>query len=280
MKKITYFCDTNNKKSIFMAKVQKSNQNIIPLAGIYFLDEAFTQSWLSKLIDNELGMRSLSGYQYSEIFRNIFNIFYCGGDCMEDIQVHLRPTLTNILNNKVSSADTLLRGIKELATENTEIISSAKKSYNFNINEKMNALNLKTLLLTKQLEAGKSYDFDYDNQIIEHEKYDAKRTYKHNTGYFPGIASMGDKIVYIENRDGNANVKIAQAETLERAYKLLKEHKITVNRSRMDAGSYAEGIIKIVSESSKLFYIRANRCENLTERIRDCRTACFRRRLQ
>ena len=74
----------------------------------------------------------------------------------------------------------------------------------------MNALNLKTLLLTKQLEAGKSYDFDYDNQIIEHEKYDAKRTYKHNTGYFPGIASIGDKIVYIENRDGNANVKTAQ----------------------------------------------------------------------
>ena len=252
-----------------MAKVQKSNQNISPLAGIYFLDEAFTQIGMSKLIDNELGMRSLSGYQYSEIFRNIFNIFYCGGDCMEDIQVHLRPTLTNIPNNKVSSADTLLRGIKELATPNTEIISSAGKSYNFNINEKMNDLNLKSLRLTKQLKAGKSYDFDYDNQIIAHEKYDAKRTYKHNTGYFPGIASIGDKIVYIENRDGNANVKTAQAETLERAYKLLKKHKITINRSRMDAGSYAEGIIKIVSENSNFFYIRANRCENLTERIRE-----------
>jgi hypothetical protein len=60
-------------------------------------------------------------------------------------------------------------------------------------------------LLTKQLEKGKLYDFDYDNQIIEHEKFDAKKTYKMNTGYFPGVATIGDKIVCIENRDGNAN---------------------------------------------------------------------------
>ena len=29
----------------------------------------------------------------------------------------------------------------------------------------------------------------YDNQIIEHEKYDASKTYKKNTGYFPGVAT-------------------------------------------------------------------------------------------
>ena len=29
-----------------------------------------------------------------------------------------------------------------------------------------------------------------DNQIIVHEKYDAKRTYKKITGYFPGIAML------------------------------------------------------------------------------------------
>ncbi len=42
--------------------------------------------------------------------------------------------------------------------------------------------------MTKQLEKGKKYDLDYDNQIIEHEKWDAKPTYKHTTGYFAGIA--------------------------------------------------------------------------------------------
>jgi hypothetical protein len=152
--------------------------------------------------------------------------------------------------------------------DNTEVVSSSGKVYQFNINEKMNKLNVKSLLLTGQLERGKCYDFDYDNQIISHEKYGAKRTYRKNTGYFPGVATIGDRIVYIENRDGNANVKTGQAGTLERAYSLLKEHDLTVNRSRMDAGSYSEEIVKTVSANSRLFYIRANKCDSLCDRIR------------
>ena len=74
--------------------------------------------------------------------------------------------------------------------------------------------------------------------------------------------------MYVENRDGNANVKTEQAETLKRAYTLLEENGITINRSRMDAGCYSEDIVKVVSKHSKLFYIRANRCMSLTERIR------------
>lgn len=133
----------------------------------------------------------------------------------------------------------------------------------------MNDLNIKSLLLTKQLKKGELYDFDYDNQIIACEKYDAKRTYKKTKGYFPGIATIGDKIVYIENRDGNANVKTAQDQTLENAYNLLKEHGISVNRSRMDAGSYSKDIISTVATYSQTFYIRANRSSELTAQIRE-----------
>ena len=71
-----------------------------------------------------------------------------------------------------------------------------------------------------------------------------------NTGYFPSVATIGDKIVYIKNRDGNANVKTAQAETLERAYTVLNNNKIYNNRSRMDADSYAEEIVKVVDKYS------------------------------
>jgi hypothetical protein len=120
-------------------------------------------------------------------------------------------------------------------------------------------LNIKPLLLTKQLEKDKFYDFDYDNQIIEHEKYDAKKTCKMNTGYFPGVDVIGNKTVYIENRDGNANVKTAQAETLERACTVLNNNKLYINRSRMDAGSYSEEIVKVAAKYSRLFYIRANK---------------------
>jgi hypothetical protein len=251
-----------------MVKVQKKSNRITPLAGISFIDNEFTRSGLGKLIDSELGKRiSRYGYQYSDIFRAWFNIFFCGGDCAEDIAQHLRPTLENIPQNKVPSPDTLLRMLDEPATDNTTVVSTSGQAYQFNINEKLNELNVKSLILTKQLIKDEYYDFDCDSQIIAHEKWDAKKTCKMTAGYFGGAATIGNMTVYYENRDGNANVKLAQSETLNMAYKLLNDNGIKINRSRMDAGSYSKEIIERVAENSKLFYIRANRSQMLTEQI-------------
>jgi hypothetical protein len=189
-----------------MAKLQKISKNITPFAGVFYANNEFKSLGLRQLIDNQLGYRiSTKGYSYGNLIGNHFNLFLCGGECAEDIQQHFRPTLEQIPGNQVASADTLLRCFNELSTENTTVSSSSSKEYQFNINEKLNDLNIKSLLLTKQLKKGEFYDYDYDNQIIEHEKYDAKKTYKMNTGYFPGVATIGNKIVYVENRDGNAN---------------------------------------------------------------------------
>ena len=162
-----------------MPKIEKLSQNITPFGGISYVNAEFNRCGMSQLIDSELGKRvQKAGYSYSDIFRTWFNLFYCGGDCAEDVQVHLYDTFNQIPGNTVPKPDTLLRGIKELAVENTEVVTDSGKIYQFNINHKMNSLNIKSLLLTKELESGKSYDFDYDNQIIVHEKYDAKPTYK------------------------------------------------------------------------------------------------------
>jgi len=149
----------------FATKVVKLSQSITPFGGISYVNAEFTKSGLGQLIDNELGVRgSGTGYSYSEIIRAWNNVFFCGGECAEDIQVHLRETLTQIPGNNVPSADTMLRGVKELAEANTEVtVKSSGKVYSFNLNEKMNRLNIKSLLLTKQLEKGGCYDFDYDN---------------------------------------------------------------------------------------------------------------------
>lgn len=249
-------------------KVQKISSNVSPFAGISFVNNSFNETGLSQLIDNELGTRVKTvGFSYSDIIKNQFNIFYSGGDCAEDIQTHLGKHLKSIPGNHVPSADTILRGIKELSTQNTSFTSNQGKTYDFNINTKLNLLNIKSLLLTRQLKKDSWYDFDYDNQIIATEKYDTKHTYKHTKGYFPGVATIGNKIVYIENRDGNANVKLEQASTLSRAYNLLKENGIKINRSRMDAGSYSKDIINEVASNSKLFYIRANKCAELFRQI-------------
>lgn len=249
-------------------KVQKISSNVSPFAGISFVNNSFNETGIGQLIDNELGTRVKTvGFSYSDIIKNQFNIFYSGGDCAEDIQTHLGKHLKSIPGNHVPSADTILRGIKELSTPNTSFTSNQGKTYDFNINTKLNLLNIKSLLLTRQLKKDTYYDFDYDNQIIATEKYDTKHTYKHTKGYFPGVATIGNKIVYIENRDGNANVKLEQASTLSRAYNLLKENGIKINRSRMDAGSYSKDIINEVASNSKLFYIRANKCAELFRQI-------------
>jgi hypothetical protein len=92
-------------------KVQKQLQTITPFAGISFVIEEFNNCGLSKLADNTLGIRNLSGYQYSDIFRGWFSVFFAGGDVAEDIHCHLRDSLACIPGNSVPSADTLLRGI-------------------------------------------------------------------------------------------------------------------------------------------------------------------------
>ena len=210
-------------------KLQIKSETINPFAGISFVNEEFKKTGMTQLIDSELGARvKIVGFSYSDILKNFNNVFLSGGDCAEDIQTHLKSHLKSIPNNDVPSADTILRGIKELSSENTQLISKSGITYNFNINTKLNALNIKSLILTGQLQKGNSYDFDYDNQVIATEKYDTKTTYKQVKGYFPGVATIGNKIVYIENRDGNANVKFEQAATLKRAYQLLNENQIKI----------------------------------------------------
>lgn len=249
-------------------KLQKISTQISPFAGISFVHNAFIKVGMSQLIDNELGSRVKTvGFSHSDILKNLMCVFYSGGDCAEDIQTHLGKHLKSIPGNSVPSADTILRGIKELAIPNQTYISKQGKSYDFNVNTRLNQLNIKSLLLTNQLKSGADYDFDYDNQIIATEKYDTKRTYKQYNGYFPGVATIGNKIVYIENRDGNAHVKFEQESTLSRAFDLLNENGIKINRSRMDAGSYSKEIIKVVASNSKLFYIRANKSVALLRQI-------------
>lgn len=244
--------------------VSINSESYQSFGGIIFPLRELRTIGLCSLIDHELGVRAKNqGYPYSEIIESLFALYFCGGDCIEDLHTHLRDELCQIPGLRLPSPDTVLRGIKELSTENTAYVSpSSGNSYNFNINTRLNKLMLKALMITKQLTVDKSYDFDYDNELIPTEKWDAQYSYKKCFGYFPGVATIGNNIVYIENRDGNTNVRFKQEETLERAYSLLKEQGILINRSRMDCGSYSKEIIKVVEKYSRHFYIRARKsCE-------------------
>ena len=173
----------------------------------------------------------------------------------------LDPTL------RTCSSDTILRGISKLAMANTTYTSDTGKSYDFNTAPKLNSLLVKALTSTGQLVAGESYDMDFDHQFIETEKYDAKMTYKKFSGYSPGVAVIGEFIVGIENRDGNANVRFHQQDTLERIFSNLEQNGIHIRRARMDCGSCSREIVETIERHSEHFYIRANRCASLYDSL-------------
>jgi len=228
----------------------------------------FFSRYVGSVIDEVLGLRCTSyGYQYSEIAGSLSSVYFCVGDCVEDVTSHLMPHLSLHPTLRTCSSDTILRGISELASVNTTYTSDTGKSYDFNTATKLNSLLVKVLKNTGQLMAGESYDLDFDHQFIETEKYDAKMTYKKFTGYSPGVAVIGDLIVGIENRDGNANVRFHQQDTLERIYSNLESEDIHIKRSRMDCGSCSREIVETVEKHSELFYIRANRCGSLYDSL-------------
>ena len=119
------------------------------------------------------------------------------------------------------------------------------------------------LISTGELREMDEYDVDFDHQFLETEKYDAKPTYKKVLGYRPGVYVIGDRIVYIENSDGNTNVRFCKADTHKRFFSLLESNSIRVNRFRADCGSCSKEIVSEIEKHCKHFYIRANRCSSL-----------------
>lgn len=246
-----------------MAKVIIKSEKLTPFGGIFSVMEHF-DALLSKTIDSSLGLRCTSyGYQYSEIIRSLMCTYFCGGSCVEDVSTHLMRHLSLHPRLHTCSADTILRAIKELTVENVSYTSDSGKVYEFNTADLLNNLLLEALLSTGSLRAGESYVLDFDHQFIETEKYDAKPTYKKFTGYSPGIAVIDDVIVGIENRDGNANVRFHQQDTLERIFERLSTKDIHISRFRADCGSCSEEIVRMLERHCNHFYIRANRCGSL-----------------
>lgn len=250
-------------------KVINSSDKITPFGGFNFVFNTYQHCGLAQLIDRHLGIRVKTvGFQYSEIFANQLAVFFNGGDCAEDLSEHLKSSLLQIKGMNVCSPDTVLRSGNELAC-----VSSNFKNpdtgvvHEFNINTKLNQLMIKALKMQKQLKTGVKYDLDYDNVVLPNEKYDSLKTYKKTNGYQPGVATIGNNIVYIEGRNGNSQAKYKQSETLGRTFELLNDNNIEIGRFRADSASYQQDVLALATQKANTFYIRATRCAAMEERI-------------
>jgi hypothetical protein len=236
-------------------------QNFKPISafgGINFVFEHLKKNNIDKLFNQNLPvLKNQSKYKWTDIIYSVLSIYMCGGDCIEDLQTHLKDHFIKNPFVNMPSPDTVLRRLSGLLQENQKCRTKrGKVDHTYNTNQLLERLNILLLKKLGVFEA-KELTIDYDNTIIFNEKSDSKMTYKRNPGYQPGVCTINEQqVLYIENRNGNSDAKSFQADTLKRMFNLLKNNNIKkIDHFRADAASYQYDVIKLLNKNVKKFYI-------------------------
>jgi hypothetical protein len=233
-------------------------KSISAFGGTNFVFEYLEKNNIDSLFNQNLpALKNQSRYKWSDIIKSILSIYMCGGDCIEDLQTHLKDHFINNPFLNIPSPDTVLRRLSELHQVNQ--ICRTKRGevdHTYNTNQLLEKINISLL---KKLGAFDTEELtiDYDNTIIFNEKSDSKMTYKRNPGYQPGVCTINEQqVLYIENRNGNSDAKSFQSDTLSRVFKLLNDNNIkTIDHFRADAASYQYDVIELLEKNVKYFYV-------------------------
>lgn len=250
-------------------KIQNSSA-ISAFGGLNFVIKEAISLNIKDLFFNYLPkLPTQSRYSWFDIIMSYWSVFFCGGDCAEDLSINLKAGLKNNPLIKVPSPDTVLNRIKSLsAPKQLMTAKRGKKEHEFSLAEHINSLNIKLLSRLPGFNK-KNVVLDYDNTIIFTEKEDAQRTYKKENGYYPGVGIIGEHIVYVENRNGRSTAHILQHDTIDRMCGLLNETGITIDAIRADSASYTYEIIKAMERNAKRIFIRARMTSALEKAIAD-----------
>lgn len=238
-------------------KVQKTTF-LSPFGGLNYVLNELDKHGIADILDSYLpNLAPQSKYSWRDIIFSYWSVFFCGGDCAEDLDGNLKNTLKDLPHLSLPSPDRVLDRLKELSIPAVIFNSPRSKAYHeFAVNEHLNQLNL---AISKQLFKGLPLNatLDYDNTICYTEKKDATRTYMFEKGYQPGVAFIGSQVVYVENRTGNSSAQVGQDETLFRMFSLLKQHGISIKKFRADSATYSLKTLRIVDRFAEHYYIRA-----------------------
>ena len=241
---------------------------ISPFGGINFIIKEAIDLNINTLLNRNLpSLPTQSRYNWFDIFMSYWSVFFCGGDCAEDLSINIKSGLHANPYIKIPSPDRILERIKSLSDcPQTVITKRGEKDHQFSLAEDMNQLNLKILSLLPGFQK-KDVVLDYDNTVIFTEKADARMTYKKEFGYFPGVGMVGKHIVYVENRNGNSTAHVMQHETIDRMATLLGENGITIDAIRADSASYSYEIIQSMGKAARRIFVKARMTHTLEEAI-------------
>jgi len=231
---------------------------ISPFGGINFVIKEAIDLNINKLIENNLPpLPQQSTYNWFDIIMSYWSVFFCGGDCAEDLAINLKDGLLENPFIKIPSPDRVLERLKSLSVPSVVLKTKKGKSKNqFSIHEELNLLNIQLLNKLSTFQK-KDVTLDYDNTIIYTSKADAKYAYTKSTGYCPGVGIIDNHVVYVENRNGNCASHTLQDETIDRMMLLLKQENISVKTIRADSASYAFDIVTTMLKHAKTIFVRA-----------------------
>ncbi len=238
-------------------KVLKSAP-ISSFGGINFVFDQLKVLDLEACLTSHLpNVGKMSSYGWSDVFNSLLSVYFCGGDCIEDLQTHLRPHFEANPFVKLPSSDTVLRRLSQLS--NPEESTRTKRGtvdHRYSVNDDLLSLNIAVLKKLNQLEDD-SLTMDYDNTIIFNEKKDSQMTYKKNPGYQPGVCMVNSNYVLaLENRGGNSDAKSFQNQTLRRVFDQMEKQGVPkIENFRADAASYQFDVVKLVEKHTRNFYI-------------------------
>lgn len=245
-----------------------NSHHINPFGGLNFVFDTFDKLNLGKIIEKNLPpLAAQSKYKWKDILYSFWAVYFCGGDCIEDLSGNLRSHIGTNPFAKTPSPDRVLDRFKELSLpKDLFSVPRGKSLHQFSLHHSLNELNL-NILSTLGLKGKDGHTLDYDNTIIFTEKCDAMRTYKKDFGYCPGVGLIGSNVVYVENRNGNSDAQTLQFETLNRMFSALEAQNITIKSFRADGASYQFDIIDFVSRKVEFFYLRAVMSDALAQQI-------------
>lgn len=248
-------------------KVLNSSE-ISPFGGLNFVLKEFDTLNISNLLNENLPcLPPQSKYKWKDILYSFWSIYFCGGDCIEDLSGNFNQHLKGNPFLKVPSPDRVLERFKKLSLPKENFtVPRGVSNHEFSLHEPLNNLNLQILKLLK-FEANEKLILDYDNTLIFNNKLDSRWSYKNRSGYCPGVGIIGKKIVYIENRNGNSDAKTLQNETLSRMFSLFKKQNIKIHSFRADGASYQMNVLDVVSKNVEKLYMRACMSDALAREI-------------
>jgi hypothetical protein len=247
-------------------KILKS-EKVSPFGGLNFVLEELDRLQIEKEFSISLpSLPPQSSYSWRDIIYSFWSVFFCGGDCIEDLSEHFSSRFSNP-TLKIPSPDTVLRRFGELAV-NTEVIQTPRgaTTHELNFHPKLNELNVK-LFKKLGLLPKKDITLDFDNTIIYTRKADARMTYTKEFGYNPGVGLIDGNVVFVENRNGNSSSQILQEKSLNDAFKLLEDHQIKVSRFRADAAFFKFETLQVINRYADKLYIRPRMNEAVARAI-------------